>query len=65
MSAASIHHIPVIVDTLRYHEVPGTSDAQLLVLLDEHGGSVTLRLQGKAADSLSKILARGATKAPE
>lgn len=60
----SSHYPPAIVDVHKYIEVAGTSGEKLLVLLDEHGNKVTLRLQDIGARKLLKKLETGATQGP-
>jgi hypothetical protein len=58
----SAHYPPAIVDVLKYIEVAGTSGEKLLVLLDEHGERVTLRLRAIGACRLLKKLKAGAAQ---
>lgn len=60
----STHYPPAIPDALQYIEVAGTSGEKLLVLLDEHGDKVTLRLRDTGVRRMLKKLEGGASQAP-
>ncbi len=53
---SSFHHAPLIVDLIRMVASPEAGPERLLVLQDEHGSSVTIRVTDKALRKLAEIL---------
>jgi hypothetical protein len=68
MAEASHQYPNLLVDVLRYLEIPDTPELQggrSLVFLDDRGALVSLRLRRTTADRLLLTLEAGPTKAPE